>query len=79
MQRAWSVGEEKGAVSCWASQERSVDGREERGNRAAWLSAALKSRHLRQTPGIGPLSGFGLDAWSAARFGREERGIGGGL
>ena len=62
MHRAWSVGDEKGAASCWASHERSEEGREARGKRAAWLSAALKSRHLRQTPVTGPVRGFGLEA-----------------
>ena len=46
-----------------------------RGNRAAWLSGPEKSRHFRHEP---VAEGFGLEACRAARFGREESGIGGG-
>lgn len=46
-----------------------------RGNRAAWLSGPEKSRHFRHEL---VAEGFGLEACRAARFGREESGIGGG-
>lgn len=46
-----------------------------RGNRAAWLSEPEKSRHLRQA---GAAPGFGFDAIIAPRFGREDKGTGGG-
>lgn len=44
--RAWSVGDEKGAVSWVASQ--SSEGTESRGNLTAWASTTEKSRQGRQ-------------------------------
>ena len=83
--RALSVRLGKGEVRFWASQERSVVGSDWRGKRAAWLSGPEKSRHKRQEsedcdetcPGV--VCGLGLEACSAARSGRDDRGIGGGL
>jgi hypothetical protein len=46
-----------------------------RGNCAAWLSGPEKSRHFKHEL---VAEGFGLEACRAARFGREESGIGGG-
>ena len=44
--RAWSVGDEKGAVSWLAIQSR--EGTDSRGNLVAWASGAEKSRQRRQ-------------------------------
>jgi hypothetical protein len=64
----------------------SVEGRDWRGKRAAWLSGPEKSRQRRHSPeeepcvplvAEWPLS-LGLDLLSSERFGREDRGIGGG-
>jgi len=46
-----------------------------RGNFDACASTAEKSRHFRQEF---KAAGFGFEAWMAARFGREDNGIGGG-
>lgn len=46
--RAFSVSEENGDVSWWASHPRSCDGIDWRGKRAACASTAEKSLHFRQ-------------------------------
>lgn len=82
--RAWSVGEAgKGEVSRWASQSR--EGTVWRGNLAAWLSGAEKSRQVRQDSGVGWevdcgcwAPGFGFVARSFERSGLEDKGRGGG-
>lgn len=72
--RALSVREGNGEVSRWASCCREVTCC--RGNRAAWLSGAEKSRQIRQPDGWGvmvcewPLS-FGFVACIADRSGLD--------
>ncbi len=87
MARAWSVWDWKEAVNWVASQSR--EGTDCRGNLAAWVSGAVKSRQTRHG---GPVLwvdkgwtwvcectwGLGLLDWNFAMSGRDERGIGGG-
>ena len=74
--RALSVGDVKGAVSWMASQSR--DGTAWRGNVAAWLSGAEKSRHFRQDGVDGEALAMGFVARLLERLGREASGMGGG-
>jgi hypothetical protein len=77
--RALSVSDVNGDVTFCAIQFVSVEGRDCRGKRAAWVSGPEKSRHLRQHADVGPFTpGLGLEACRAVRSGREDRGIGGG-
>lgn len=83
MTRALSVWDGNGAVSSFASQDRSCVGRDVRGYRAAWASAAEKSRHFRHTTGVGTVGALeaykrGFVAWILERSGRDARGTGGG-
>ena len=80
--RALSVCEGNGLVRLVASQATSWDGTASRGKRAACVSGPVKSRQIRQTPGVGPEV---VGAWTgpaedlvASNLGLEARGIGGG-
>lgn len=78
IERALSVSEGNGVVSCVASQSR--EGTFCLGNLAAWESGPEKSRQIRHEDAVGAASGglLGLLAWILEMSGLEARGIGGG-
>lgn len=83
MTRALSVSDGNGPVSSFASQDKSCVGRDVRGYRAAWASAAEKSRHFKHATGVGIMGALdayrrGFVAWILERSGRDASGTGGG-